>query len=124
MLVLGLHDSGCVSTFEMVGGTSDRPALFDLMGESGWLRVRGAAPGTCQIAQLTLEASVPIGPAYASAAPDLKGPPANVAETYARLAEDLRTGGRTLPDFEDARRLTRLLDAIDRASDTGQRQRL
>jgi predicted dehydrogenase len=123
MLVLGLHDSGCVSTFEMIGGTSDRPALFDLMGESGWLRVRGAAPGTCQIAQLTLEASVPIEPAEPVAL-DLKGPPANVAETYARLAQDLRTGARTLPDFEDARRLTHLLDAIDRASATGRRQRL
>jgi hypothetical protein len=54
----------------------------------------------------------------------LSGPPVNVAEAYARFAEQLRTGDRTLPDFGEAVRLTGLLDAIDTASADGRRQRL
>ena len=61
MLVTGLHDSGCVSTFEVVGGKPEhRTALFELEGSKGWLRVSGTVPGTCQIAPLMLEASVPV----------------------------------------------------------------
>ena len=36
----------------------------------------------------------------------------NVAEAYARLADDLRTGSRTVPDFTDAIGTHRLLDAL------------
>jgi predicted dehydrogenase len=122
MLVLGLHANGCISTFEVVGGTPDRPALFEIVGETGWLRVVGLSPGTCQIAPLAIEASVPVEPAPSPVAPQLRGPPANVAEIYASLARNLRSGRRELADFDDAVRLTRLLDAIDLASATGQRQ--
>lgn len=124
MLVLGRHESGCVSTLEVVGGMSERPALFEVVGEGGWLRVVGTKPGTYQIPRLALEASAPVEPAPAPVAPELAGPPANIAEVYARLAQDLARGARTLPDFEAAVRLTRLLDVIEAASDTGLRQRL
>ena len=61
MLVTGLHGSGCVSMFEVVGGKPEhRTALFELEGSKGWLRVSGTVPGTCQIAPLILEASVPV----------------------------------------------------------------
>jgi predicted dehydrogenase len=120
MMVLGLHEGGCVSTFEMVGGLVDRPALFEIIGETGWLRIVGATPGACQIASLRLEASVPIPPVPAAVA-DLSGPAANIAEAYSRFAEDLNAGVRTVPDFAVALRMTRLLEAIDRASRSGQR---
>jgi predicted dehydrogenase len=122
MLVLGQHTSGCVSTLEVLGGTSTRPASFEIVGDAGWLRVVGTVPGTYQIPQLMIEASVLVPPIPEPAAPDLSGPPANVAEAYHRLAEDIRSGTRTLPDFEDAVRLTALLETIDTASATGQRQ--
>lgn len=124
MFVLGRHDSGCVSSMEIVGGTSDRTALFELQGEDGWLRVSGVTPGTSQIAPLQLEASFPVDPLAPAVAPDLSGAPANVAEIYACIAEDIRTGRREAPDFARAVRLTRLLDAIDRASAEGRRQYL
>lgn len=123
MLVLGGHESGCVSTLEVLGGTSTRPALFEVQGSEGWLRVVGTVPGTYQIPRLALEASVPVPPLPEQRVPELTGPPVNVAEAYGRLAEQLRTGVRTLPDFADAVRLTELLDAIDTASSTGARQR-
>ncbi|TQF06623.1 Gfo/Idh/MocA family oxidoreductase [Kitasatospora acidiphila] len=48
----------------------------------------------------------------------------HVAQLYARLAADLRSGERTVPDFTDGLRLHRLLDAVRRSDATGQRQRL
>ncbi|MBU6266696.1 MAG: Gfo/Idh/MocA family oxidoreductase [Sphingomonadales bacterium] len=122
MLVLGRHDSGCVSTFEVVGGRpADRTALFELAGEDGWLRLSGTVPGTCQIAPLRLEASAPVA-LPDPVAPHLSGPAVNVAEAWAAFAADLRTGQRTVPDFGDAVRLARLLAAIDTASRDGRRQ--
>jgi predicted dehydrogenase len=123
MLVLGLHESGCVSTFEVIGGRpKTRTALFELEGDKGWLRVSGTVPGTCQIAPLTLEASVQVGmrePVVAG----LPGASANVAEAWAWFGRDLREETFTVPDFAAAERLTGLLAAIDRASISGKRQR-
>ena len=124
MLVLGLHESGCVSTFEVVGGRPEnRCSLFEIEGEKGWLRVTGTIPGTCQIAPLTLEASVPFT-LPEPAVPGLSGAPANVAAAWAAFARDLRETNFTVPDFAVAERLTALLAALDNASASGQRQAL
>ncbi|SEO49388.1 Gfo/Idh/MocA family protein [Trujillonella endophytica] len=122
MFVIGAHDSGCVSGLEVLGGTSTRPALFEVQGSEGWLRVVGTVPGTYQIPRLAIEASVPVPALADPVPPGLIGPPANLAEVYTRLAGDLQAGTRTLPDFAAAVRLTALLEAIDRASATGARQ--
>lgn len=53
-----------------------------------------------------------------------QGPPFNVAQMWSRFAEAVQTGKKTEPDFDDAVKRHRLLDAIQRASDTGQRQRV
>lgn len=47
--------------------------------------------------------------------------PGNVARIYQRLACDLRDGTHTAPSFEDAVTLHTLLDAIEQASESGQR---
>ncbi|MEU6038089.1 Gfo/Idh/MocA family oxidoreductase [Actinomadura sp. NPDC047616] len=46
----------------------------------------------------------------------------NVAQLYARLAEDIIEDRRTVPGFDHAVRLHRLLDAIRLSADTGTRQ--
>ena len=56
-----------------------------------------------------------------AAAPELDGPPANVAELWARFAADIRAGTRTVPDFDHAVRLAQLLDRVDASSDEGRR---
>lgn len=48
----------------------------------------------------------------------------NVAQMYARLALDLSTGSRSVPDFETGLRLHHLLDTINLSADTGTRQSL
>ena len=122
MMVLGRHESGCLSTVEVVGGTPAKPFMLELEGEQGWLRITGNNPGGYQTGHLTLETSVTglAEPQLATAG--LKGPPLNVAESYARLAADIRSGTKTVPDFEAARRLSQLLEKIEQASASGQRQ--
>ena len=51
-----------------------------------------------------------------------QGPPFHVAQMYRRFAEQVATGIADVPDFNAAVRLHELLDAIQRSSDTGQRQ--
>ncbi|WP_158887396.1 Gfo/Idh/MocA family protein [Amycolatopsis anabasis] len=47
----------------------------------------------------------------------------NVSRLYTRLAEDIRTGTRHVPDFAEGARLHRLLDAVRESAETGTRQR-
>ena len=51
-----------------------------------------------------------------------EGPPYNVAQMWSRFADAIRNNGAVEPDFDLAVRRHRLLDAIQRASDTGQKQ--
>src|SRR6185295_16829406 len=51
-----------------------------------------------------------------------KGPPFFTAQLLARMAEGIRTGKSVYPDFAAAVTRHRMLDAIQKASDTGQRQ--
>ena len=53
-----------------------------------------------------------------------QGPPFNVAQMWRRFGEAIRTGVPAQPDFEAAVSRHRMLDAIQRASDTGRRQRV
>jgi predicted dehydrogenase len=49
---------------------------------------------------------------------------ANVARLYRAFAGDIRSGRRTVPDFDLALRRHRMLDAIETADRTGMRQSL
>jgi predicted dehydrogenase len=48
--------------------------------------------------------------------------PYNVAQLYARLADSIRNGSPASPGFLSAVTRHRLIDAITRASNTGQKQ--
>ena len=52
----------------------------------------------------------------------LHGPSTNVAQAYARFARDYREGTHLCPTFDDAVTRHRMLDAIEKAAETGQRQ--
>jgi len=57
-------------------------------------------------------------------APPQPGLGTNVAQAYARFARDYRKGTQLCPTFEDAVTRHRLLNAIEVAAATGERQRL
>ena len=122
MIVTGRHNSGCVSTLEVVGGTADRPFTFELHAEHGWLRIAGHNPGGYQTGPLTLETSVAGCSVPEHESNGLTGPAINLAASYAQFAQDIRLGTRTAPDFHRAHDLSLLLDHIEKASAAGYRQ--
>jgi predicted dehydrogenase len=122
MLVLGRHESGCVSTLEVTGGVGDRPFALELAGSKGSLKLSSSFPGGYQAGTIELETSFDAPPVPAHVVEGLRYAPVNVAEAWARFADDIENGTFTVPDFDDAVRLTKLLEAIDQASASGQRQ--
>lgn len=121
IIVIGRHEGDCPSVLEVLGGVADPAFLFEVRGEKGTLRIEGHFAGGYQASNLTVTASVPIPPQPEGAAPQLIGPPQNVSQLYARLEADIRNDSWTVPDFDRAVRLSRLLDAIDLSSDEGRR---
>jgi predicted dehydrogenase len=119
LLVFGKHESGCVSSLEVVGGVSDVPFQFELRGEKGSLSITGGHAGGFQAGVLAVSTVPESDPQPLAVAPDIGVQSANVAELWARFASDINSGSHTVPDFDRAVRLTRLLDAVDTASEQG-----
>lgn len=122
MLVLGRHEGGCLSVLEVSGMEGTRPFLFELIGSKGTLTLTSTHPSGFQAGALHLQTSVENKAALQSSVTGLVKAPVNVAESYLRLAADIRAGTRTVPDFQYAVRLSRLLDLIEKASASGTRQ--
>lgn len=118
MLIHGRHAGGCISNVEITGG-DNTPLRFELRGTAGTLEIRGHHPGGYQCGDLAVVTS-PASPAQpASTLVGLEGAAINVGQLHADFADDIRSGNRTVPDFETAVRLTRLLEAIEVASAEG-----
>lgn len=117
MVVTGLHTSGCVSVVEIVSGQPQMALRFELRGSTGRLGIAGHHPGGYQCAALSLAGDSAPSPGLPT--PDEAMPPqaVNVAQVYAALERDIRSGSRTAPDFDRAVSLARLLEAVDLASD-------
>lgn len=105
----------------MVGGTVGKPFTLEINGERGWIRITGDFVGGFQGGVLTLETSRGDPSPAATAGAGLVGPPANIAASYARLADDIRNGTHTVPDFATAVHLSQLLEQVDQASLSGHR---
>lgn len=118
MLIHGRHVDGCVSSVEVTSG-ENTPLRFELRGTEGTLEIRGHHPGGYQCGDLTVVTSPPSEPQPASELVGLEGAAINVGQLHADFAGDIRNGTHTVPDFEVAVRLTRLLDAIEAASAEG-----
>jgi predicted dehydrogenase len=67
---------------------------------------------------------LPVPEQYRWSPPQGAGPSTNVAQAYARFARDYREGTHLCPTFEDAVTRHRMLNAIETAAATGQRQTL
>jgi predicted dehydrogenase len=113
IVAIGRHQSGCLSSLEVVAAAPDLPFSFELRGTKGTLTISGHHPGGYQVGNLVVTTNPPSEPQPAAAAPDLIGPPANVAEIWSRFANDIRLGTQSVPGFSDAVPLARLVALLE-----------
>jgi predicted dehydrogenase len=133
VLVSGLLEGGAALSIHYRGGSSrGTNLLWEINGTEGDLQLT-AAGGQAQIfemdvlggrgAQSSLEL-MPVPEQYRWSPPQGPGLSTNVAQAYARFARDYREGTHFCPTFDDAVTRHRMLDAIEAAAATGQRQTL
>src|SRR6266700_2733402 len=131
--VSGLLEGGAAFSIHYRGGVSrGTNLLWEINGSEGDLQLT-ATGGQAQIweldvrggkcAQSSLEL-LPVPEQYRWAPPQVPGPSTNVAQAYARFARDYRDGTHFCPTFDDAVTRHRMLNAIETAAATGQRQTL
>ncbi len=127
--VTGLLEGGAALSIHYRGGRSrGTNLLWEINGTEGDLQVT-ADGGQAQIFDLTVRGGngaqsslevLPVPPQYRFSA--LHGPATNVAQAYARFARDYREGTHLSATFDDGVTRHRMLDAIEKATATGQRQ--
>ena len=135
MLVSGILQSGAVASVHLKGGTAGGTGfLFEIHGTEGALAIVPADPRHAtyiQVSEFTVrgaQASKPLADLsiperYRWVPPAVPaGLPFNVAQLYTRMAEGIRERKSVCPDFDVAVNRHQLLDAIQKASDTGSRQ--
>jgi predicted dehydrogenase len=131
--VTGLLEGGAALAIHYRGGSSrGTNLLWEINGTDGDLQLT-AAGGQAQIFDMTVrggrggEASLElleVPQQYRWSPPQLAGPSVNVAQSYARFARDYRQGTHSCPTFDDAVTRHRMLNAIEAAASSGQRQTL
>jgi predicted dehydrogenase len=131
--VSGLLEGGAAFSIHYRGGVSrGTNLLWEINGTEGDLQLT-AAGGQAQIFELDVRGGkgaqpslelMPVPEEYRWAPPQVPGPSTNVAQAYARFARDYREGTHFCPTFEDAVTRHRMLNAIETAAATGQRQTL
>ena len=127
--VTGLLEGGAALSIHYRGGHSrGTNLLWEINGTEGDLQVT-ADGGQAQIFEMTVRGGngaqssldiLPVPRQYRLS--PLHGPATNVAQAYARFARDYREGTHLCPTFDDAVTRHRMLDAIEQAAATGQRQ--
>src|SRR5439155_1589882 len=133
VVVSGLLDGGAALSIHYRGGASrGTNLLWEINGTEGDLQLT-AGGGQAQIFEMTVRGGkgaqsaldvLPVPEQYRWSPPQGPGPSTNVAQAYARFARDYREGTRFCPTFEDAVTRHRMLNAIETAAATGQRQTL
>ncbi|HEY1929435.1 MAG TPA: Gfo/Idh/MocA family oxidoreductase [Caulobacteraceae bacterium] len=126
--VLGKTQSGAVFAAQMLAGVAPEQGEFRLVirASEGWLSLTGDHPYGFQAGDPKLAASVAFAPpeAPAVASGGFQGAAMNIAEVYAGLVDDLRTGAYSTPGFDHALHVARLTEAVRLAGENGRRQTL
>ncbi|MEH6717247.1 MAG: Gfo/Idh/MocA family oxidoreductase [Aurantimonas endophytica] len=132
--LIAMTESGAPVSVQVLSGVPADEANFtlDIRGSEGWLKLAGNHLAGVQVGDLTLTASVdfaapdaPVASGVGPTAADFwAGAAINVGEVYASLARDLSAGTRETLGFAHALHNSRLVAAVERAAQTGQRQHL
>src|SRR5437867_4151428 len=131
--VTGTLEGGAALSIHYRGGRSRGTHLmWEINGNEGDLQLT-AAGGHAQIFEMTVHGGqgaqsslevLPVPEQYRWSPAQGPGPSTNVAQAYARFARDYREGTHLCPTFDDAVTRHRMLNAIETAAATGQRQTL
>jgi predicted dehydrogenase len=135
VLISGVLQSGAVASIHVKGGTVNGTGfLFEIHGTEGALAIVPADPRQAtyiQVSDFTVRgaqagkplADLSIPERYRWVPPAVPaGLPFNVSQLYMLMAEGISEGKSVSPDFDVAVKRHQLLDAIQKASDTGIRQ--
>ena len=94
-------------------------------GSEGWLSLTSDHPYGFQAGDLKLTSNIPFAtPDEAAVSGGLMSAAINVGEVYAHLVRDLHTGTYNTPGFEHALHNARLIEAVRRAAERGERQKV
>lgn len=131
--VTGTLQTGAVAAVHYRGGrTAGTNFHWEINGTHGDIVVRGSTGhlqyGRVEVLLATESSGTlvrqQIPAAYEAIPADAGGIDYTVAQAYARLADDLRTGAHATPTFADAVVRHRMIAAVQQAATTGQRQYL
>ena len=125
--VLGKTQSGAVFTADIYGGAApqDTRSSFEIRGSEAWLSLTSDHPYSFQAGDLTLRSNIPfVIPDEPTVSGGFMGAAINVGEVYAHLVRDVREGTYTTPGFDHALHNARLIEAIRRAAERGERQKI
>jgi predicted dehydrogenase len=125
--ILGKTRSGIVFTANIHGGSApdDARFSFEIRGSNGWLSLTSSHPYGFQAGDLKLTSNIPFEkPQAAVVSGGFMGSAINVGEVYAYLIRDLRAGTYNTPSFRHALHNARLIEAVRRAAERGERQRV
>ena len=122
--VLGNTRSGAVFTVD-ISAAEDARFIFEIRGSEGWITLTGGHPYGFQAGHLTLTSSIPfVAPDEPAVSGGFMGAAINVGEVYAHLVRDVHAGTYNTPGFEHALHNARLIDAVRRAAERGERQKI
>jgi predicted dehydrogenase len=112
---------------ESLRETADHVAVLGKTqsGSEAWLSLTSDHPYGFQAGDLKLTSSIPFATHdEAAVSGGFMGAAINVGEVYAHLVRDLHAGTYTTPGFEHALHNARLIEAVSRADERGERQQI
>ena len=124
---MGKTRSGAAFTAELEAGVSPENVrfIFELRGSDGWLSLTSNHPYGFQAGDLKLTSSITFDEPVPAAVPDsFMAASINVGQVYAQLVRDLHAGTYKTLGFQHALHNARLIEAVKRAAELGQRQKL
>jgi predicted dehydrogenase len=124
--VIGKTESGAVFTFDIEAGVPPEHARFsfEIRGSEGWLRLTSEHPYGFQGGDVKLTSNVAFeAPEQPAVSGGYMGAAINVGEVYAQLFHDIHTGSYDAPGFEHALHNARIIEAVMRAAEQGERRR-
>jgi predicted dehydrogenase len=125
--VLGKTQSGAVFTADIHGGVApqDTRSSFEIRGSEASLSLTSDHPYGFQAGDLKLTSNVGfVTPEEAAVSGGFMGAAINVGEVYVHLVRDLHAGTYNTPGFAHALHNARLIEAVRRSAERGERQKV